>query len=66
MTAGRDWTYQLQRITLPPKVLGTLPDDVVDDALEGVSMQIIHRTRLNHGWLEGVQSPTSLANLSPC
>jgi hypothetical protein len=61
MTAGRDWMYQILRICLPTQIVGMLPYDSVDASLEGVSMQIVHRTPLNRGWLEGVHAaPSSL------
>jgi len=54
MTTGRDSVYKILKINIPDKFEGSLPVDVVDGYFEGVEMQVMHRTLLNRGWLEGV------------
>jgi hypothetical protein len=56
LTAGRNWAYQVLRITLPEHLSGNLPTDTVTDSVTGVNMRCVHRSHLNRGWLEGVIS----------
>ena len=56
MTTGRDSVFKILKITVPDVLEGELPLDVVDGYLAGVRMQIVHRSLLHRGWLEGVSS----------
>lgn len=64
LTTGRDWAYKILQITLPESLSfeGELSPDTVDGALTGVSIECVHRSVLNGGWLEGVfaNSPATL------
>jgi len=65
MTTGRDSVYKILRIRLPAKFCGSLAADVVDGWLDGVEMQVVHRSLLNRGWLEGVCLVMMSVNGSP-
>jgi hypothetical protein len=56
LTVGRDWAYQVLRITLPEHLIGSLPTNIVSDSVAGVDMRCVHHSHLNRGCLEGVIS----------
>jgi hypothetical protein len=53
-TTGRDWAWQILKITIPEQVDKSLLANVVDGTIDGVEMQCMHQSNLNRGWLEGV------------
>ena len=62
LTTGRNWAYQILKITLPEHLRGNLPTDVVSDSVAGVDMRCVHHSNLNRGWLEGVCSQYGMSS----
>jgi hypothetical protein len=54
LTTGRNGVYRIIRLSFPEHFNDTLPKDVVNGSLEGVTMHFVHKSSLNRGWLEGV------------